>query len=131
MWTFYDFNDAGQNVFDEWLVTLKGRPIAKIKAKANSKIDYLRITPKEEWGDIVGPMTGDAWDKILHIRITYQNVQYRALTCYGPGDMAMTILMIVEERDDRLPPNAADLAQERRHIVERDGVGAVFLHHPA
>lgn len=120
MWTFYDFLDAnGENVIDAWLDDLSTSQPKKVRARLEQRVTNLQQMPRSDWRDQIGAMTGPGWEKLFHMRFTFQNVQYRPLLCYVPGELAMAILVgATEKGGEILPRNARAVAQERRTLIE-------------
>ena len=113
--------DDGTNVIADWLDSFSTNERDKVKAKLDVRLNYLRTvaTIRDDWMEKLG---GED-DGIHEIKILYRNVQYRILSCEGPGSSQITMLFPATERNDRLrPPGARRTAQERSadiHMEER------------
>jgi hypothetical protein len=61
------------------------------------------------------------YEDIYEIKITYQNIQYRPLGCFGPGAGEFTLLIpAIERGSDFEPRQAPKTAQTRCKLVHQD-----------
>jgi hypothetical protein len=125
-WTFLDFVDVnGTNRIKEWLTNLPPSSQAAVKAKLTARIQHLQGLP--HLGGYITPLVG--CDGVMEIRMVTHNVQYRPLVCYGPNQREVVLLVVVEERNGRLPRSACDIAQRRRALVFADNEGKRVCRH--
>ncbi len=116
-WTFKTFRkESGKNAIEEWLRGLSSSARAAIK----TRIRYLEAIPPEDW---VRPSFGKLSGHIHEIRVkdTIEKVQYRLLSCFGPGNRTFTLLIGAKEKDRKLEPGTRKTAEERYKIVKRYG----------
>ena len=120
LWAFLDFVDGqGENVIQDWLQGLAPSVRAEVKAKLNTRIQYLEVT------SIFGPpYTGLLHGEcagLFEIKFKVKNVQYRPLACYGPEAREVTLLFGAIEKSDRLePPGACSTALNRKALIDTD-----------
>ena len=118
-WTFRDFvTPGGENVIHAWLHAQK----PKARARINTVIAHLEASPRTEWGDYIKGLSEGECAGLLEIRVTFNNIQYRPLACYGPGRQEVTILLGAIERGDRFEPRSAcRTAQANRRLITEKG----------
>ena len=86
------------------------------RARMDQIICYMEIQRDWTKTSYFRPLT--AYKGICEIRFIVQNIQYRPLGCYGPGEKEFTILVGAEEKGDRFNPKSApQLAVKRRKVI--------------
>jgi hypothetical protein len=107
---FRDFvADDGANTVRAWLDALPVRA----KRKINVFIERLEVVDQLEM-PTVRVLKGSC-DGLMELRVKSENVQYRPLCCYGPGQGEVTILFGATERGGRFqPPTACATALARK-----------------
>jgi len=110
--SFRDYVDqGGTNLIRQWLDSLPKKAAAKI----DSRILYLRGLPISSWP--VQFVSAFGCTDMLELRVVFNGVQYRPLGFSGPGKDAFTLVFGAVERDNSLPSNACETAQNRRMTV--------------
>ncbi len=112
-WTFKVFISAnGNNEIKEWR---DNSPI-KFQARIDGTVRHL-----ETQIDMQSSYFKHYKDKIYELRITHNNIQYRPLGCFGPGQNEFTLLIPAIEKGDKLiPRNALKKAKERCNLIKND-----------
>jgi putative component of toxin-antitoxin plasmid stabilization module len=114
-WVFRDYlTERGENIIRRWLDSLPKRANIKIDLRLRylENVQYLNLEPQ-----YVKSMVG--YEGIYEIRVVLNNVQYRPLGCYVPGERGQFALLIgaVEKGDKLEPKDACELAEERKHVI--------------
>ena len=114
--TFKDYvTPDGENVVRSWLNDLPKRARMKIDAAIRRlevvdqlEMPYVRV--------LKGVCHG-----LMELRIESENVQYRPLCCYGPGEKEVTILFGATEKGGKFVPlSACSIALARKaQLTER------------
>lgn len=109
-WTFKDYVDGGgNNEVLKWLNSLPKRAKVKINA-AISRLEVMERLEMPYVRVLKGPCNG-----LLELRILSDNVQYRPLCCYGPGQKEVTLLFgTIEKGGKFVPPSACSSAAARK-----------------
>lgn len=113
-WLFLDFVDSdGENVIHGWLHSLpKGA-----RLRINTVISFLEATPPPLRAPYVKRLKGPC-DGLMELRVTHNNIQYRPLACYGPGEREVTLLIGAEEHGGKLDPQSAcETALSRKRLI--------------
>ena len=118
-WNFKVFiTESGSNEIDDWL---QGMP-PKASTKIRARIKYLetqRIWPKSYFKKIQG------YTDIYELRCICDDVQYRPLGCYGPGEKEFVLLIPAIEQGDRFEPRTAPETAVKRCKSIRQGKGRI------
>lgn len=116
-WTFRDYvAPDGENLIHTWLNQLRPK---QAKARINTRLLYFEALERlnePHAKTLEGECAG-----LLELRIKAE-VQYRLLSCYGPGRGEVTILYGAIERGDRFEPTSAcSIALARKAQYEERG----------
>ena len=128
LWTYYDFvDDRGNNVIRQWLA---GIP-PEVAAALDAMLDLMGGKPPGTWArPYIDALSGTRY--VREFRFKENRIQWRPLYCYGPGQMAVTLLVGASKKDRAWdPPNAIDLANERSLQINNlrgEGVRHVTIH---
>lgn len=112
-WIFRIFGKERSDV-DDWI----GELSPSVMARMDSIINHMRVT--RVWSrPYFRPLKRH--QGISEIRFIVQNIQYRPLGCFGPGNKEYTILFGAKEQGDEFNPLNAPLIVEKRRkdIFER------------
>jgi len=61
------------------------------------------------------------YDSIWEIRVKSENIQYRPLGCFGPGENVFSILIGAIEKNNRfVPKDAPKIAEKRKQLIYQD-----------
>jgi len=91
----------------------------KAKARMDQIIKYMEVTKDWKNTRYIEPLKG--YGRIYEIKFIVNNIQYRPLGCYGPGERSFTLLTGAMEKGDRFSPkNAPWIAVKRRQMVIKD-----------
>ena len=120
-WQFYDFVDErGANVIQTRLGGLPGSRKPRAKAALTQRLNLLAALPHLNDEQYTKVLSGPC-DGLIEIRFRRDGVQYRPLAFYGPERSAITLLILVEERNGRfVPRDACAIALKRRALVLAD-----------
>ncbi len=116
-WTFKDYvTEDGENEILAWLNDLPKRA----KIRINTAISRLEVMERLEMPYarvLKGPCAG-----LMELRIPVENVQYRPLCCYGPGEKEVTLLFGAIEKGGRFVPlSACSTALIRKAQIGEEG----------
>jgi hypothetical protein len=115
-WFFRDYVDErGVNDIKAWLDALPPSRQKEVRGKLQRRLEILRLVPSLNDPEYTKKLRG--CPGLFEIRIRGK-VQVRPIAFYGPQDRDVTIVMIVEERGNNLPPNYCDKALRRKAAVE-------------
>ena len=114
-WIFKDYiSERGENVIRRWLDGLPKRARIKIELRLRylENVQYLNLEPQ-----YVKQLVG--YEGLYEIRVVLDNVQYRPLGCYVPGERGQFALLIgaVEKGGKLEPRDACDTAVERKGTI--------------
>ena len=115
-WTFKNYLEPnGQNPVHTWLDSLPKRA----KARINVTIGMLEAMDRLEM-PYARALKYDCAG-LIELRIPCGNVQYRPLSCYGPGPRDVTILFgAIEKGSKFVPASACSTALTRKtHITTK------------
>lgn len=118
----FTLDDCNQDVVSLWYQQHGNRP--KVRAKLDSRMVYLRQQRREGW---VREPYDTLRDGIGEVRFKAERVLYRPLGFFGPAREEFTFLLFATKTKDFIPPNAIDIAVERRKVVIRNPERAVRL----
>ncbi len=78
-------------------------------------LETQRFFPKNYFSNYIG------YADIYELKWIHNNIQYRPLGCFGPGDKEFTLLIGAKEKGDRLEPiRAPEIAVRRRKLIHQD-----------
>jgi len=116
-WTIKSFVTArGIDVIQEWIESL---PI-KAQVAVDQRITFLAL--KGYWyRPYAHKLKG--YDGIWEIIIQQENVQYRPLGCFGPGEKVFSLLIGAKEKNNKFEPKGAPKIAEKRKkmIFQKEG----------
>jgi hypothetical protein len=112
-WTIKVYVDEkGICDFHEWRKQIP----PKARARMRNILSFMEITKDWTRTPYFRPLTDYAG--ICEIRFIVQNIQYRPLGCYGPGEKEFTFLVGAKEVGRKFNPlSAPDTAIERRNKI--------------
>lgn len=116
-WTIKTFvTERGTDVIQEWIEDL---PI-KAQVAIDERIRFLALG--NNWHRPYAHQL-KGYDGIWEIIIKSENVQYRPLGCFGPGDKVFSLLIGAREKDNKfVPQNAPKTAEKRKKVIyENEG----------
>lgn len=120
-WTFKVFlNDKGIDVIDKWLSGLPAGDRAIIKRR----LAYMKKV--EAWEPpLVKKLQGKKYDPIYEVKISGNNVEYRPLGFYGPGEKEFTLVIGARKKSGKKkkpswePFEARETAKKRYEIIQQ------------
>jgi hypothetical protein len=128
-WTVRDYlAENGENVIRTWLDGLSAVAQADIDAQIQT-IERTETLTRPAWGKL-GYKNGQDCRELYEIRVKCEGVQYRPLTCFGPGRRMITILIGATERDSRLVPGSVCRTALARKLIIETTAGRTCLHEP-
>lgn len=102
--------DQGVDVLSEWFHTAGNME----KAKLDSRMLHLRQQRREKW---TRPFYDTLRDGVGEVRFKANRIQHRALGFFGPDQNEFTFLILATKTNRFNPPNAIDIAVERRKLI--------------
>jgi hypothetical protein len=119
----FRLDDCGAgDVVTRWYAQYDDRP--KVRAKLDSRMTYLRQQNREGW---IREPYDTLRDDIGEVRFKADQMWYRPLGYFGPGRNEFTFLFFATKTDEFDPPNAIDIAVERKLVVENNPKRAIRL----
>jgi hypothetical protein len=121
-WAFKNFLDReGRNLIKAWLDSRDVR--VKAKAKLNARIRHLSISDHSEWPRPWFQKL-EGYEGVFEIKMIQQNIQYRPLGFFGPGQRQFTLVLGAIEVGNRItPPDAFRTAERRMKDVQENRNG--------
>lgn len=117
----YALHDGG-DVVSSWYAQYGRWP--KITTKLDLKMIHLLQQNRDGW---TRPHYDTLRDGVGEIRFKAKGILYRPLGYFGPNRNDFTFLLFVTKRDEFDPPNAIDIAVERRIQIEQSRAGTVEI----
>jgi hypothetical protein len=121
-WTFKVFiNEKGIDVIAKWRAGLPPGDRAWIGVR----LTYMRKI--KNWdAHLVKKLQGKKYDPIYEIRISGNNVEYRPLGFYGPGEKDFTLVIGARKKSGKRgkpswePIDARETAKRRYELIQKD-----------
>jgi hypothetical protein len=104
--------DDGQEVVNSWYA----RANAIARANLDVRMNHLRFQKREGWTRPYYDILRKA-DGVGEVRFKAEKINHRALGYFGPGRNEFTFLFFSTKTDRYDPPNAIEIAKQRRLIV--------------
>jgi len=104
----------GKDLIQEWIKCLP----KKAQASIDVRIRFLALGGN--WCRPYAAKLG-GYDKIWEIRVKSENIQYRPLGCFGPGENIFSILIGATKKNNRfVPKDAPKIAIKRKQLINQD-----------
>ena len=115
-WNFRDYQDeSGRNLVAKGL----GKTSPAVRARINARLVHIRRLQALGKPHVV--FFSGKWSGICEIRIEAEGVQHRLLSCRGPGEKDITILLPTFKKRSDVTNQQKDKALERMKVIK---------HHP-
>jgi hypothetical protein len=127
LWTFRDYtSESGDNVIVRWVEAIKPpKRRWKMIARWDAFLEHIQNLEPPRWpSEWFTELKG--FPRILEMKFTVQNIQFRPLGYFGPHRHEFTFLVGAIEKNNRFVPlNAPELAIEHKNIVEANPARAI------
>jgi hypothetical protein len=104
--------DDGEDIVTRWYGRYERRP--KVRAALDARMTYLRQQNRDGW---VREPYDTLRDGVGEVRFKAETVCHRPLGFFGPGRNEFTFLFFATKTNVFDPPNAIDIAVERKDLV--------------
>jgi hypothetical protein len=113
---------GGGDIVTRWYEQYEASP--KVRAKLDARMIYLRQQNREGW-------TRESYDTLRdgigEVRFKAEGILHRPLGYFGPGRNEFTFLFFATKTGEFDPPNAIDIAVDRKLIIDRNPKRAIRL----
>jgi hypothetical protein len=105
--------DDGADVISAWYAEYQNLPT--VRTRLDTLMMHLRCQRREGW---TRPCYDTLRDGVGEVRFRIRTIRYRWLGYFGPARNEFTFLFFSTKTNAYDPPNAIDIAADRRQVVE-------------